>query len=806
MELRSYWQKWSLVSMQQLMQECKMQRINSDKVPRSEELLSRLVLHHAWEQMSDDQLQDACFARGVPVPKSSFSSAYSVNREADRTDIIFRLKEAVFGLRPGEFGPLPVAPDDAKRPSGYAPKFAPKPAPKTAPKPPPKTAPKTAPDGSDDWKSEPRMFRFLQEFPGFSGPAPGPEAAFWTDAALYAAHPAMMKLCLLLPALAGAAKVLSRRDKNPCPNNLENRFPSTLDASYNISQDHGLNPLDAIWDTEKLREAMTKDSEWKIGMHWVLKATFYSDSTVDRTMGFAGSKGGFLTITVPAGAQGFTKSVAGAVGQAADKLEFQYLAPGNWTSGEVYMTDICLTPQSCDNYQCPSHSKLKGEGIFGHSEARCCVKRLCQEEKVVCPEGKYTPHENFTKGKPGHNVETCCVPNLCPPKLCENETKWKDRGDVGLMGSTPEDCCEERLCANHACGEPGQSKKLDIWESPGVARKGSTDAECCEPLYCKDFECKPEGSYALRPDAANLKGSDRATCCDVVKCDTFECPNNTKCLACNKYTCSKDSLQKLVNPGNRLGSTDEECCEEKSCKDWKCSDSTKWVHRADQVALTNTDRKGWSDEECCDRLLCLPEICDPSSQWKPKENDGTLQGSTFEQCCEKIYCEDFVCDTDLNKTGVGTQWYKKVDTNTYKWQGSTNEECCLQIYCSQYTTNHDTRWKRKEDPSLLGSTDVECYDPRWCSDYCCADENKVLMPNAEKHQGSTDTEGRLSAHFRTLGLSDTASAEAVRKAYRALALKHHPDKSEDKSGVDFQRVQQAYDALAQGRLRPEPSE
>ena len=30
-------------------------------------------------------------------------------------------------------------------------------------------------------------------------------------------------------------------------------------------------------------------------------------------------------------------------------------------------------------------------------------------------------------------------------------------------------------------------------------------------------------------------------------------------------------------------------------------------------------------------------------------------------------------------------------------------------------------------------------------------------------------EGRLSAHFRTLGLSDTASAEAVRKAYRSLA-------------------------------------
>ena len=71
---------------------------------------------------------------------------------------------------------------------------------------------------------------------------------------------------------------------------------------------------------------MIKDPEWKIGMHWVLKATFYSDSTVDRTIGFAGSKGGFLTIKVPAGAQGWVKEVAGPVGQAADKLEFQHLS------------------------------------------------------------------------------------------------------------------------------------------------------------------------------------------------------------------------------------------------------------------------------------------------------------------------------------------------------------------------------------------------------------------------------------------------------------------------------------------------
>ena len=154
---------------------------------------------------------------------------------------------------------------------------------------------------------------------------------------------------------------------------------------------------------------MEKDADWKIGTHWTLKATFYSDSVVDRTMGFAGPQGGFLSIKVPGGVQAWTTRVAGPVKQAADKLEFQrlgvnangawlelglrYLAPGNWTAGQVYMTDICLTPRSCGDYQCPAHSKSKGSSVLGYSEVRCCEKKLCQEEEVTCPEGKYTPHE-----------------------------------------------------------------------------------------------------------------------------------------------------------------------------------------------------------------------------------------------------------------------------------------------------------------------------------------------------------------------------------------------------------------------------
>lgn len=89
-----------------------------------------------------------------------------------------------------------------------------------------------------------------------------------------------------------------------------------------------------------------------------------------------------------------------------------------------------------------------------------------------------------TSGKAGFNVETCCLPIYCPKDLCPapwhvlagasgaNETKWKDKGmaqspswglvpgDVGLVGSSPEDCCEERLCATHRCS-PGATSCLE---------------------------------------------------------------------------------------------------------------------------------------------------------------------------------------------------------------------------------------------------------------------------------------------------------------------------------------------------------
>jgi molecular chaperone DnaJ len=58
-------------------------------------------------------------------------------------------------------------------------------------------------------------------------------------------------------------------------------------------------------------------------------------------------------------------------------------------------------------------------------------------------------------------------------------------------------------------------------------------------------------------------------------------------------------------------------------------------------------------------------------------------------------------------------------------------------------------------------------------------------------------------YYETLGVSRTADADDIRKAYRRLARKHHPDLNPgDKAAEDrFKRVQEAYDILSDDNKR-----
>lgn len=52
----------------------------------------------------------------------------------------------------------------------------------------------------------------------------------------------------------------------------------------------------------------------------------------------------------------------------------------------------------------------------------------------------------------------------------------------------------------------------------------------------------------------------------------------------------------------------------------------------------------------------------------------------------------------------------------------------------------------------------------------------------------------MTDHYNTLGVSRDASPEEIKKAYRKLAIKHHPDRGGDEE--EFKKINEAYSVLS----------
>jgi len=57
-------------------------------------------------------------------------------------------------------------------------------------------------------------------------------------------------------------------------------------------------------------------------------------------------------------------------------------------------------------------------------------------------------------------------------------------------------------------------------------------------------------------------------------------------------------------------------------------------------------------------------------------------------------------------------------------------------------------------------------------------------------------------YYTTLGVNRDATEDDIKKAYRRLAMKHHPDRNADKGSEDkFKEAKEAYEILSDARKR-----
>ena len=98
--------------------------------------------------------------------------------------------------------------------------------------------------------------------------------------------------------------------------------------------------------------------------------------------------------------------------------------------------------------------------------------------------------------------------------------------------------------------------------------------------------------------------------------------------------------------------------------------------------------------------------------------------------------------------------------------------------------------------------DYEKYHSDWSAEEVFGDEN-VNKSKSTKEFNELFKEKRLPNYYEVLGLNNDASNEEIKRMYRKLAKKWHPDKRKQNSEKKMAEINEAYETLSDGKLRAE---
>jgi hypothetical protein len=125
-------------------------------------------------------------------------------------------------------------------------------------------------------------------------------------------------------------------------------------------------------------------------------------------------------------------------------------------------------------------------------------------------------------------------------------------------------------------------------------------------------------------------------------------------------------------------------------------------------------------------------------------------------------------------------------------------------FCKAHAAEYNKNWnyykgmssaevEREWEKEVFGATSEDKYGPEHVKAlHDFINGGKIQTTN---HDPRSTISPKTAAAFGLFGLPTSATWETVRKKYRQLALKHHPDTARTDSGITFSNISSAYSEL-----------